>query len=435
MAESEQMTGLLIGLEKAACLISRCKIYEILYLRQNPPSQGAPNLELALIELYTIVLRFLAKANQLYDSFIKRQVYGVLNPNEVNKIVDECTRQEQQVEFDATNCERISSQNAHSATQKGLQECEGKLRLMLKDLKQPLQEMKFELTAIHTKLCDKEQLDSLTWASSISYEANHKVARETRTDGTGAWLLEHETFRQWRNSDGSMILWLHGIRRSFISQALFRKFLSPTNASPVGAGKTKLVTRVVDDFLDHRKHYQQLAYFYCDRNQADLQDPALILGSYVRQLSLNPHHGSVDQILVDFYQKKRNVRFASGKLDIEECRDLLSQLVQKYARTAIVLDALDECSEQSRKVLVDTLNTLVDQSKIKVFISSRLTDDIKHQFAARRNVQIEATDNREDIGKFLDDKLKNRCPAKWRNVHPDLKSDVYQTLLDQANGM
>jgi hypothetical protein len=54
-----------------------------------------------------------------------------------------------------------------------------------------------------------------------------------------------------------------------------------------GAGKMKLVSRVVDRLIDELEPTQNdeaVAYFYCDRNQRDQQDPARFLRSYVRQL-------------------------------------------------------------------------------------------------------------------------------------------------------
>jgi len=54
----------------------------------------------------------------------------------------------------------------------------------------------------------------ITWTSEIPFQKMHNSAREGRTPDTGEWLLEHEEFKKWSSSDESMILWLHGIRKS-----------------------------------------------------------------------------------------------------------------------------------------------------------------------------------------------------------------------------
>jgi hypothetical protein len=55
----ETTDTILIGLEKTACLIDRCAVYEILYL--NIETAASKNLEKTLLQLYTAILKYLAK--------------------------------------------------------------------------------------------------------------------------------------------------------------------------------------------------------------------------------------------------------------------------------------------------------------------------------------------------------------------------------------
>jgi len=55
-----------------------------------------------------------------------------------------------------------------------------------------------------------------------------------------------------------------------------------------GAGKTKLLTKVVDDVrqrLDDSQNEEGLASFYCDANRSSHRNPLAILRSFVKQLS------------------------------------------------------------------------------------------------------------------------------------------------------
>ena len=52
--------AILVGLEKTACLIDRCAVYELLYL--NEATEASGNLEKSMLRLYTAILKFLAKA-------------------------------------------------------------------------------------------------------------------------------------------------------------------------------------------------------------------------------------------------------------------------------------------------------------------------------------------------------------------------------------
>jgi len=182
---------------------------------------------------------------------------------------------------------------------------------------------------------------------------------------------------------------------------------------------------------------EALAYFYCDRNESARRDPELILSSFARQLSLSRNGDAIQHSLVQLYYQKRKTGFASGKLKIEESRDILLQLVRTYPQTTLVLDALDECHKETRTQLVDILDTLVAQSPkpVKIFISSRPDQDIKHRFGRGPNVHIKATDNRDDIAKFVNDKLNN-SPEYWQSsINRDLKKEICETLVDKSEGM
>ena len=235
VAESQQMGALLIGVEKVTYLINRCKIYEILYLRdkrsgqavadlepaetnpepamRNPESAvvnlepAVANLESALVTLYAAMLRFLSTANQLYGKNVAaRAIHGILNPDKVASFVGECQSLEERVDIEASNCERTYSRAK-------LGECGERLKQLLVDLQEPIVRVDSRVTALHDRLDESERSEILTWVSDIQYESNHYTARKERTDGTGEWLLRHERYREWRGSSASTILWLHGIRR------------------------------------------------------------------------------------------------------------------------------------------------------------------------------------------------------------------------------
>jgi hypothetical protein len=180
-----------------------------------------------------------------------------------------------------------------------------------------------------------------------------------------------------------------------------------------------------------------LAYFYCDRNQPDCREPTLLLNSFVRQLSVSKKDGSIQPPIVELYKQKKRTGFASGTLDIEESRDILLQLVQSCPQITLVVDALDECNKRTRTQLVDILDMLVSQSPnlVKIFISSRPDQDIKHRFNGGPNMEIKATDNRNDITKFVVDKMDN-SPLYWRSqIGPDLRKEICEKLVNKSEGM
>ena len=65
MTKHENVDAILVGLEKTACLIDRCTIYEFLYA--NADSAASQNLEKSILRLYTAILKFLAKAIKMWN--------------------------------------------------------------------------------------------------------------------------------------------------------------------------------------------------------------------------------------------------------------------------------------------------------------------------------------------------------------------------------
>ncbi len=62
---------------------------------------------------------------------------------------------------------------------------------------------------------DKLQQDVRDWLSPPDPWKNHNLARESRHGGTGTWSTEGDTCAEWKSSDASPLLWVHGKRQYF----------------------------------------------------------------------------------------------------------------------------------------------------------------------------------------------------------------------------
>jgi hypothetical protein len=85
---------------------------------------------------------------------------------------------------------------------------------VLKDLKHPIGRLDARVADLWKQLNDAERSNILRWTSEIPYQDHHTTASKGRTEDTGGWLFDHEQYKAWQSSDESMILWLHGIRKS-----------------------------------------------------------------------------------------------------------------------------------------------------------------------------------------------------------------------------
>lgn len=95
-------------------------------------------------------------------------------------------------------------------------------------------------------------------------------------------------------------------------------------------------------------------------------------------------------------------------LSLEESESLVLALTKAYSETILILDALDETDVEDREDLMETIDRLVSQSaNLKVLISSRRDNDIKRRLKLKANLSVEATDNRDDISKFVREKIED----------------------------
>ena len=211
VAESHQMGALLTGVEKITFLISRCQIYEALYLEkeqseQEEWKQAMNNLTSAIVTLYAAMLSFLGSTIRAYNQgTLIRSLSAILNPTEVTGFLERCQTLENNVAIEVDNCERIFTRRIQASSEEQIQ----KLKQVLAT---PIMRIDSRVAALCEQLDGSERLKILEWISDIPYEDNHEFARQGRTSGTGEWLLHHDRYREWRTSSASMILWLHGDR-------------------------------------------------------------------------------------------------------------------------------------------------------------------------------------------------------------------------------
>ncbi|KAI5838325.1 hypothetical protein DFP73DRAFT_461427, partial [Morchella snyderi] len=157
-----------------------------------------------------------------------------------------------------------------------------------------------------------------------------------------------------------------------------------------------------------------LAYFYCNYKEDNRRKPDTVLRTLIKQFCLKSPGDS----------------------------NLLSKM---YLQVVIIVDALDECYQDTRNVLFYGLKSLVEAgSNIKVFLASRYEQDIALMFAGYKCHYIQPSDNTNDINSYIDFQLDLRCDARRcgaekllleGKVKEALKEEIRQTLKAKANGM
>lgn len=184
-----------------------------------------------------------------------------------------------------------------------------------------------------------------------------------------------------------------------------------------------------------------LAFFYCRRAEAARRKPENILCSFIKQLAVI-NDRNLD-LLREKYLEKGGRGFLSNVLGSIESETLLSRMIEQNSQTILVLDALDECEEDSRHSLMTILSELVEKDlRVKVLISSRRDDDILAEFENKDNFNISATDNGEDIMSFVRGKINEYRNSDSRGrrrasfvISDLLEQQIIDVFLEKSNGM
>jgi len=185
----------------------------------------------------------------------------------------------------------------------------------------------------------------------------------------------------------------------------------------------------------------KVVFFYCKRDEEDRRDRQKILLALVKQLAcpLATDTGIYTEAL-GAYKKEQKDPSSRCQLSIKETLQLLDQLLKHYKHSAIVLDALDECPEETRGLIIEDLRSILDNAKhpVKVFIASRHSLDIEDGLQDLLHVRIEARDNAEDIENYVTKELALSVQKKKLlrgRVSLELRQLITDVLLRDANGM
>lgn len=182
-----------------------------------------------------------------------------------------------------------------------------------------------------------------------------------------------------------------------------------------------------------------LAFFYCDGNVPEKQDPRVIFGSILKQLlhqtSLTFESSELTPIKEFFKQCKDKIFRTRSRTEI-----FLSHIVtisRLFAEVFIIVDGIDECEATGdrlgRKDILYLLRT-ISLDKIHIFVSSRRRqNDIEEAFSGRDSLAMEVGAVMSDIASHIDSRLKDK--KGLMNLELPLKQDIKNSLLKKCDGM
>ena len=278
-------------------------------------------------------------------------------------------------------------------------------------------------TLLQEQRSNDDYASVINWLSSVPFAAHHAKLREDLVPGSGKWLLENPSFKNWRALPDPATFWLHG---------------------KIGCGKTRLMSIVIQDFLDNLKFegkYRHVAYFYCDKSEERRKDSAEILRSLVRQFATVGCDQRVNTKVLRIYKKRKWEAEEQGdmlpsKLNLEDCVKLSISILGDQSAT-ILVDALDECNDPFS--LIHAFQLISESSKVKIFLAGR--DEVNGEIASHQLpslVSVSVTNNSEDIERYIQLEVGSMVQERrllHGKVSQSLKEDIIMVLNQGADGM
>ncbi|KAK2787291.1 hypothetical protein FQN53_005450 [Emmonsiellopsis sp. PD_33] len=282
-----------------------------------------------------------------------------------------------------------------------------------------IKSIKSSVTEIKDILMDAQCRDFFRWLETINPSSNHNNAYRLYEQGTGAWVLRLDEWKQWL---GGMkrFLWIHGIPGA--GKTILASFLIEQVQSAICDEKS---TTAQQKQMSHSCKQIACVYYYCyfAHNQ-DETAPLLrwIIGQLCRQAKAIPND------LTELYQRAQEPR-------IPQLLDALESILDQFDIVFIMVDAVDE--SLPRETLLKVLRDFATDNrfgKIRLLATSREYFDIETCFSP---ISVSLSTNHpeleNDIQIYVHSELaRNR---KFKTWPPALLIEVEDSLAKGSKGM
>ena len=230
-----------------------------------------------------------------------------------------------------------------------------------------------------------EFVDVLEWLSPTLYDSRHNEIKHQRIKGTGVWLLETLQYKSWRSDpDAPSFLWCYG------GPGTGKTVLTYGRLPPVLTARALLIghrSLVLDELLNAVGDEDiGVAYIYLD--YADRQAQALdnLIASLAKQLSLWKEGSEDIKALYEQCQRGKS------RPDLSKLEATLKTVCNRFKRVFFVFDALDECEDNIRRLLLAQLKSL-EKSRCRFFLTSRPhLQDLQRNLCDYPKIEIKAQD-------------------------------------------
>ena len=176
-----------------------------------------------------------------------------------------------------------------------------------------------------------------------------------------------------------------------------------------------------------------MAYFYCDYKDATTQQATNIIKSMIKHVAIQ-NEQSCEKLQL-FLEKRKSEKTIDTYPSISDMLDMMLKMLGNYDRFYIVVDALDECTDDHRHEVLDILKSInTKANNVHVIYTSREETDIGEAFNDFESVRITA--NIHDLELYVASEIGTRTSSgRLRIKHSEAKERIIDSLTHKADGM
>ncbi|KAK4696453.1 hypothetical protein P7C71_g1460, partial [Lecanoromycetidae sp. Uapishka_2] len=183
-----------------------------------------------------------------------------------------------------------------------------------------------------------------------------------------------------------------------------------------------------DDTVRPQETTTGLVYLYCDYKKQGEQTLVNLLASLLEQLVRQGKQVSIP--VKECYRRHSQQR---SRPDVEEVWQLLRSEMERFSRTFIIIDAVDECDHyhQTRQKLLRRLLSIQARSSANLLITTRPDPSIVSEFIDTPRLEVRASE--ADIRKYVQEDMNRLPPCVQEDSGLQLK--ILDGLVKSVDGM
>lgn len=246
----------------------------------------------------------------------------------------------------------------------------------------------------------------LDWLSIVDFVTQQRDVLARRQAGTAHLMFESRRF----------VGWIHGHHKTILFTGI------------PGVGKTMAAAIAAEHVIQRKRFGVGVAGVFCNHRSQTSQGVSSLLATLLRQLVQD--RSDLLPIVNHLYDENKAT---SSRPSRNSLSTALLQVCLDHPCTYIIVDALDECSDQygARSQLIEQLQWLQTRADVRLLFTSRPIPEVTTSVKADATLRVR--NSGDDIARYVRSQFQRMGLVVQQNI--DLQRDIVQDIVVAAEGV